>query len=75
MSPLPRRALSYEQCGANSAPDRGGAQGGPTESVRHSPAVLSLFEDEPCLSSFEDGGHAMPEEFTLTGWSKLGESL
>lgn len=24
------------------------------------------------MSSNEDGEHAMPEEFTLTGWSKLG---
>lgn len=36
---------------------------------------LSSFEDTPRLSSNEDGEHAMPEEFTLTGWSKLGASV
>ena len=38
----------------------------------HLPAALSLFEDTRRTSSNEDGKDAMPEEFTLTGWSKLG---
>ena len=42
------------------------------QGVRSLPAVLSLFEDTRRTSSNEDGKDAMPEEFTLTGWSKLG---
>ncbi|MDA2813150.1 helix-turn-helix transcriptional regulator [Nocardiopsis sp. RSe5-2] len=33
---------------------------------------LSSFEDMHTMSSNEDGVDVMPEEFTLTGWSKLG---
>jgi transcriptional regulator with XRE-family HTH domain len=53
----------------------------PPEGVHRLSVLLSLFEDSACLSSFEgmltmssneDGEHAMPEEFALTGWSKLG---